>query len=200
VTLDPTGSLNTKTGVATIHGTISCSREASGEVSAFAFQEGGRFDAQGNGFSEIATCGPETTSWSVEITSETTKFLAGDADVGGEVFVFTEDGASTGTFLEGTVRLRPSKTAQGPSSVDALVVSSPTASDAVPVERVPGHHGKPAPVDDTPTIVAPDGAIESRVRGPDRAPAKVHEHGAKAPTDASEGATLQRSAVDLTAR
>jgi hypothetical protein len=195
VTLDPTGSVNTKTGVATVHGTVSCSREASGEVSAFAFQEGGRFDAQGGGFSEIATCGPEATTWSVELTSETTKFLAGDADVGGEVFVFTEDGASTGTFVEGTVRLRPDKTAQSPSSTDALVVSSPPAEGA-PVERVPGH-GKPAPVDETPTIVAPDAASESKVRGPDRAPAKVHERGAKAPTDVTEGTTVQRNALRL---
>ena len=151
--------------------------------------------AQGSGFSEIATCGPETATWSVELTSETTKFLAGNADVGGEVVVFTEDGASTGTFVEGTVRLRPDKTAQSPSSTDTLVGSSPPA-EAAPVERVPGH-GKPAPVDETPTIVAPDAASESMVRGPDRAQPKVHEHGAKAPTDAIEGTTVQRNALHL---
>jgi hypothetical protein len=200
VTLDLTGDVNTKTGVATVHGTIRCSLEAAGEVSAFAFQEGGRFDAQGNGFSEIPACGPETTSWSVELTSATTKFLAGDASVGIEVFVATEDGASTGTFLEGTVRLRPSKTAFSPSSADALVGPSRRGEDAVPVERVPGTHRKSAPVDVTPTIVAPDGASEGKVRGPERSQLKVHERGAKAPTDPIEDATLQRNEAHLKVR
>jgi hypothetical protein len=108
-TLDPTARLDTRTGVATIGGTIRCSREASGGMFAFASQDGGRFGAQGGGSLEGLSCDVEPTSWSIDIPGETTKFLAGDASVIVDIFMDTEDGVFGAQFLEGTVRLRPTK-------------------------------------------------------------------------------------------
>ena len=97
------------------------------------------------------------------------------------------------------VRLRPSKTAESPTSAESLVGTSPQGQEA-PAERVSKPHGKPAPVDDTPAIVEPDGATEGKLRGSDRAQANVHERGAKAPADATEDATIQRNAPHLKPR
>jgi hypothetical protein len=105
-TLNDVGTVNTRTGEVTIGGTIACSSDASGFMFASSFQEGGRFVADGFAEGELA-CNEEPAPWSLTIFGSTTKFQAGEAFVGVDAFVQTEDGAGAGTFVESIVRLVP---------------------------------------------------------------------------------------------
>lgn len=104
--VDEVGSVDTRTGEVTISGTATCSREASGFMSASLFQEGGRFAADGFGEGELA-CGPDPTVWTLTLFGFGSKFQAGDALAFVDAFVFTDDGEGQGTFVEQVIRLRP---------------------------------------------------------------------------------------------
>lgn len=69
VTINPRGSFNSKTGSATIRGTVTCS---GGEaeftfIDVFVRQKVGRLFIEGSGFVEGFTCDGSTQSWSVEV-------------------------------------------------------------------------------------------------------------------------------------
>ncbi|HEU0235700.1 MAG TPA: hypothetical protein VFR14_04570 [Candidatus Limnocylindrales bacterium] len=105
------GVVNTRTGEVTISGTATCSREASGFMSASLFQEGGRFTADGFGEAEHA-CGPAPTTWTLTLFGFGSKFQAGDAVAFVDAFAFTDDGEGQGTFIEQVIRLRPAGSAR----------------------------------------------------------------------------------------
>ena len=106
VTIDPIGSVVTRSGDAMITGTITCSEAASGGISVSLFQEGGRFTANSGGGMEIASCGPTPTAWSVVVPRGTAKFQAGIAFAAVEGFLASDTGESQ-AFADGEVQLRP---------------------------------------------------------------------------------------------
>jgi hypothetical protein len=104
--VDPTATLNPKTGVATITGTATCTLPAQGGLFVDLFQEGGRFDAEGFADASLS-CDTEPTAFSITVTSDATKFLGGIAQLHVEAFVETEEGASDFRLVDTDVRLRP---------------------------------------------------------------------------------------------
>jgi hypothetical protein len=110
VTLDEFGTVDTRTGEATITGTVTCTEEALGGIGVFLSQTGGRFTAEGGNFAEIA-CGPEPSVWSVTVLGDSAKFQAGDVDAFGDVFVSKDPDESAFAFFEGQVTLRPLRSA-----------------------------------------------------------------------------------------
>jgi hypothetical protein len=107
VTLAPTGSLATRTGAATIGGTIKCSLPATGSLFGSAQQAGGRFLATGRAEGETA-CGPDPTSWSMTIPGSTSRFQRGTVNVFIEFIVSSEDDQTIFRSVAGEVELRPS--------------------------------------------------------------------------------------------
>jgi hypothetical protein len=108
VTIDPVGSVVPRTGVATIHGTVTCSRPAFVDLFGELRQRIGRFLIRGF-FEDFLECSGETP-WSATVTGENGLFVPGRAQA--FVFAFAFDPA-TGeeAFAEAsaTVRLRPSR-------------------------------------------------------------------------------------------
>lgn len=78
ITIDPVGTVNPSTGVATISGTVACSRSAffelGGEV-----QQRNAIASQGSLFASSGCDG--VTRWEGEVTAETGKFVPGTAQV-----------------------------------------------------------------------------------------------------------------------
>jgi hypothetical protein len=79
-TVDPTGSFNSKTGSATVHGTFTCSGAADyAEVDIELHQQVGRGEVVGYSYVEI-TCDADTHPWSLEVVPTVgTKFAGGKA-------------------------------------------------------------------------------------------------------------------------
>lgn len=106
--IDPIGTVNPRTGVATISGTIICSRELSVELSVDMKQKIGRSTGTGSS-SESFTCDGETR-WSATISSENILFVGGRAHVSAFAFAFDP---LTGEFVaddaSADVRLRGSR-------------------------------------------------------------------------------------------
>ena len=107
-TVDPAGTVDPHTGIATIGGTLSCSEPATGFVFVDATQGGGRFLVVGNGGAEI-TCTPETTTWSVQVEPFNGRFQTGGLAVFVDASVGTEDGQFDGFFVEDTIRVRATR-------------------------------------------------------------------------------------------
>ena len=85
ITLGPNVAVNSKTGVITLTGTISCSKPTTQlglNVNVSQTQKTtGRFSAivQADGFVGFSFCGPNPSSWSVPLTPQTGKFEPGSA-------------------------------------------------------------------------------------------------------------------------
>jgi hypothetical protein len=82
LTIDPTGTVNTKTGVATVSGSVSCSAAAWFSLSVDVHQRMGRFQVLGNEWAG-GQCGDEgLTTWSARVRSSgSVVFGAGQATV-----------------------------------------------------------------------------------------------------------------------
>jgi hypothetical protein len=78
ITVDPVGTFNSRTGSATITGTVICSPDAVVFIDAQVRQAVGRFTVSGFGFTELLCDGTEQ-SWSMEVFGETGKFKGGKA-------------------------------------------------------------------------------------------------------------------------
>jgi hypothetical protein len=108
-TVNPTGRVNTKTGVATISGTVSCSDSDFVEIDVEARQSVGRFVVRGFGsFFEFGTCDGTSHAWSADIYPENGKFAGGKALTANFSFgcgVFECNGG----YVEQTVMLRGGK-------------------------------------------------------------------------------------------
>jgi hypothetical protein len=103
LTVDPKGAI-TKSGEATISGSISCSTSADfADVSASLRQSIGRFTIHGFGSNAVA-CGPSPATWKVTIVGDNGKFAGGRATV--DVSAFACDATSCNeAFVTATVRL-----------------------------------------------------------------------------------------------
>jgi hypothetical protein len=107
VELDPEGTVNTRTGEATIGFTVTCNQAGFFDVNADVFQTGGRFDAVGFGFG-FESCGPDPTHLSITVPGDLTKFHVGTASVFAFVFAVSEEtGEEANAVVEGEVTLRP---------------------------------------------------------------------------------------------
>jgi hypothetical protein len=108
-TVDPTGQVNTRTGVATISGTFSCQDSDFIEIGVDARQNIGRFVVRGfGGFSDSGTCDGTSHSWSADIYPENGKFAGGKTLTASFSFgcgLFE----CNGTYVEQTVMLRGGK-------------------------------------------------------------------------------------------
>jgi hypothetical protein len=80
ITVNKYGTVNARTGVATISGTYTCSNGDFIEVSGFARQTVGRFFVNGFfGFFDVGTCDGSTTAWTAEVFGDNGKFAGGKA-------------------------------------------------------------------------------------------------------------------------
>jgi hypothetical protein len=106
VTIDSIGSVDTKTGDATVAGTITCSEEASGTIGVDLSQGGGRFLASSSAEVEVASCGPTPTAWSALVERGTAKFQVGAAFAAADAFMATEL-TEAEAFAEADIQLKP---------------------------------------------------------------------------------------------
>jgi hypothetical protein len=108
-TVNRTGQVNTRTGVATISGTFSCQNSDFVEIGVDARQNVGRFVVRGFGsFFDSGTCDGTSHSWSADIYPENGKFAGGKTLTANFSFgcgLFE----CTGTYVEQTVMLRGGK-------------------------------------------------------------------------------------------
>jgi hypothetical protein len=79
VTIGEGGSVNAKTGIATISGTVSCSRAASVEVGGTLTQQVTKRLTVVGAFSTTVACSAPSVSWSATVTGEGGKFAPGQA-------------------------------------------------------------------------------------------------------------------------
>jgi hypothetical protein len=106
ITVNPFGTVNTRTGVATISGTYTCTDGDFIDVFVEARQTVGRFAILGfGGFFDFGTCDGEPHAWSVEVSPQNGKFKGGRAMT--VVFAFSCGPFECAEgFAEQTVRLR----------------------------------------------------------------------------------------------
>jgi hypothetical protein len=104
--VDPTGRVDTRTGVATVTGTFSCENSDFIEIDVEARQNVGRFTVHGfGGFFEFGTCDGTTHTWSADIYPDNGKFAGGKTLTANFSFgcgLFE----CNGTYVEQTVMLR----------------------------------------------------------------------------------------------
>jgi hypothetical protein len=100
LTISPTGSVNAKTGEATISGTITCAEPVSGTVDGFIRQRAGRVFLDGGFFTFFECDG--VTSWEVQVVADNGLFKGGSVEVTANAFAFDRDF----TQQIATVRLR----------------------------------------------------------------------------------------------
>jgi hypothetical protein len=100
LTVNPSGSVDAKTGVATISGTVTCSEPVSGTLDGFIEQRIGRAILRGFFFTFIECDG--VTSWDVQVVADNGLFVAGRVQATVNAFVPDRDFARQVT----TVRLK----------------------------------------------------------------------------------------------
>jgi hypothetical protein len=103
LTIDPTGSVVPSKGVATVSGTVTCSRSASVGVEGRMEQRAGRLLIHGFFFTFVE-CAPPATAWSAVVEGENGRFVAGRAHV--DAFAFDEEEFAQASA---TVQLRGSR-------------------------------------------------------------------------------------------
>ncbi len=80
ITLDRAGSVDTRTGVATLSGTFTCTNADFVELYVDARQTVGRFIVRGSGwFFDVGTCDGSPHGWSADVYPENGKFAGGRA-------------------------------------------------------------------------------------------------------------------------
>lgn len=108
-TVNPTGRVDTRTGVATISGTFTCSNSDFIDIGVDARQSVGRFVVRGFGeFFDFGTCDGTTHTWSTDIYPDNGRFAGGKTLTANFSF-----GCGllecNGTYVEQTVMLRGGK-------------------------------------------------------------------------------------------
>lgn len=106
ITVDPTGTVNTRTGVAHLTGTYTCTDADFIEVFGDVTQPVGRFAVRGFfDFFDVGTCDGTTHTWSADVFPDNGKFAGGKAMT--VAFAFACGAFECGEgFTEQTVRLR----------------------------------------------------------------------------------------------
>lgn len=120
--IDPEGTYNPITGVATISGTVTCSEPILVDVSLTVFQEIGRHVVLGGGFASVE-CGPEGTSGPIEIFSFTSSFNPGRVHVVADLFGCTF--LCTDVHVEADVRLHPAPAQPSPTEPPSVENDEP---------------------------------------------------------------------------
>jgi len=100
VTIDPSGSVDAKTGVATISGTVTCAEPVSGTLDGSVQQRIGRSLLNGGFFTFFECDG--VTPWQVQVSAFDGLFVAGRLQVSVRAFAFDRDF----TDVAATVRLK----------------------------------------------------------------------------------------------
>jgi hypothetical protein len=100
LTIDPSGSVDAKTGVATIRGTITCAEPVSGTLDGSVQQRIGRSLLNGGFFTFFECDG--VTPWEVQVSAFDGLFVAGRLQVSVRAFAFDRDF----TDVAATVRLK----------------------------------------------------------------------------------------------
>ena len=109
ITVDPVGSFNARTGIATISGTYTCTNGDFIDVFVEARQIVGRFAVVGSGgFFDFGTCDGESRAWSAEVFPDNGRFAGGRAMTVAFSFSCGPFECVEG-FAEQTVRLRGGK-------------------------------------------------------------------------------------------
>lgn len=103
VTVDPVARFDSRTGSATLSGTITCDEGAFAFLEAVMRQGVGRFTISGYGFSEVE-CDGTAQPWTLEIVGDSGLFKGGTAEVSVYASACTFD--CGGDVEETTVRLR----------------------------------------------------------------------------------------------
>jgi len=131
ISVDPVGSVNTKTGVATISGTYTCSNGEFIDVFVNASQSVGRFTISGFGsFSAARTCDGAPHSWSAEVFPQNGKFSGGQSLTMTFASSCGPFECSSG-FVEQTVQLR------GTGTVSRLSRARTTRAEISAPRRLP---------------------------------------------------------------
>ena len=105
LTVEPTGSFNSRTGSATIRGTVTCTGgDEFGKIDVQLSQTVGRFKITGQGGAEFA-CDGTTQPWAVEVLSSNGKFAGGKAAVVAHALACNISGCGE-DFTERVVTLR----------------------------------------------------------------------------------------------
>jgi hypothetical protein len=88
VTIDPTGTVNPRTGVVTITGTFTCANTNTNSafIDVSVTQRVGRFTVDGQGQGLVGPCDGESHSWRFDVTGRTGSFAGGRADVYASLF------------------------------------------------------------------------------------------------------------------
>jgi Family of unknown function (DUF6299) len=86
VTVNSTGSVDPRSGVATITGTFTCANVSSAYLDVSVSQRVGRFTVSGYGFRVGRPCDGQPHPWSADVRSSNGSFAGGRADV--DVFAF----------------------------------------------------------------------------------------------------------------
>jgi hypothetical protein len=108
-TVDHFGSVNTRTGIATITGTFSCEDSEFIDIAVDARQSIGRFVVRGFGeFFESGTCDGTTHAWAADVYPENGKFAGGRALTASFSFGCGQFECNGG-YVEQTVMLRGGK-------------------------------------------------------------------------------------------
>lgn len=106
ISVNPVGRFNSRTGVATISGTYSCTNADSLDVQVQASQSVGRFTIQGFGdFFTFGTCDGTQQTWSADVIGQNGKFAGGKTMTVTVAFACGAFECAVG-FAEQTVALR----------------------------------------------------------------------------------------------
>lgn len=91
LTIDPTASVNAKTGEATIRGTITCAEPVSGVLDGFMRQRAGRVFLTGGFFAFFECDGVNSLSWELQVVADNGLFKGGSVEVTANAFAFDRD-------------------------------------------------------------------------------------------------------------
>lgn len=106
VTVDPTGIVNTHTGVVTVSGTFTCANADFAFVDVTVTQTVGRFTISGFGEIFADPCDGQSHPWSLDVTGSNGKFAGGKANVDAFMFACGAIECATDETSQ-AIRLRP---------------------------------------------------------------------------------------------
>jgi hypothetical protein len=111
VTVDPTGSVTTRAGVATVRGTFTCTYASTVGVSVDELtQTVGRFNITGSAMSDAGTyadpCDGEPHPWTATVSSANGKFAGGRATITVSAWAYNRYGDIANDYLTQVIQLR----------------------------------------------------------------------------------------------
>ena len=106
VSIDGFGSVNSKSGVATVDGSVSCNRANTVFISGELIQTiANRAELRGSFFTQVE-CPAATVTWSASVTAQNGRFKAGKATVGASAFACDQFSSCDFEFSARDIQLR----------------------------------------------------------------------------------------------